>query len=112
MAFNRSATTQAIFYALSDTPMTVHDLSEMLHVTPAAIQNSVATLLNAGECREVQVMGRLRKRMVRAFTLPLAPTPELAPPPERGPYTGEPRPLRYVPRDEPYISMLTQAGGA
>ena len=104
MAFNRSATTQGIAHALSDTPMTVADLAEMLQATIPAIQNSMGTLLHAGECREVQVMGRHGK-MVRGFTLPLAPVVE-APPPERGPYTGEPRPLRYVPREEPYVSLI------
>ncbi len=103
MAYNRSATTQAIACVLSDEPMTIHDLMRELGVSIGAVQNSVCTLLHAGECREIQVMGT-RGRMVRGFVLPLARVKEM-PRPERGEYTGEPRPLRYQPRPEPYISL-------
>lgn len=103
MAFNRSATTQAIACVLSDEPMTIHDLMHELNVSMGAVQNSICTLLHAGECREIQVMGT-RGRMVRGFVRPL-PEVQVVPPPPRGEYTGEPRPLRYQPRAEPYISL-------
>lgn len=102
MAFNRrSQATASIAAMLSDTPFTVRDFSLALGISIPTVQNSVATLLNSGEARECTVMGQFGKP-ARGFLKPQSKVERIF---ERGEYTGEPRPLRYVPREEPYISL-------
>ena len=101
MAQPRSKTTVALLGLLSDTPITVRDIVQQLGVTIQAANNAAHTLLGSGEAQEVQVMGEFGKR-VRGF---IRPKPKRDMRVDRGTYTGEPRPLRYVPRSEPYISL-------
>ena len=102
MAYPRSTTTPRVLALLTSTPITIREISDQLGVSINAAQNSAHTLLASGEAVECWVDGQHGKR-VRAFTLPKPPRVVTAE--YRGDYTGEPRPLRYVPRDEPYISL-------
>ena len=102
MAQPRYKTTVALLGLLSDTPITVSDIVRALGCTIPAAQNAAQTLLASGEASEVQVKP-LKGKIKRGF---IKPRPVVrADPPPREEYKGEPLPLRYVPRSEPYISM-------
>ena len=101
MAQPRSRTTITVLGMLSTNPITVRDIVQKLGCTIQTANNAAHTLLSSGEAQEVQVMGEFGKA-VRGF---IKPKPKRDLRVERGEYKGEPRPLRYVPRDEPYISL-------
>ena len=97
----RSRTTIIVLGMLSTNPITVRDIVQKLDCTIQTVNNAAHTLLSSGEAQEVQVMGEFGKP-VRGFVKP-KPKRDLRV--ERGEYKGEPMPLRYVQRSEPYISL-------
>lgn len=102
MPYPRSTTTTRVLALLTSTPLTIRQISDQLGVSINAAQNSAHTLLASGEAVECWVDGKHGKK-VRAFTIPKPPhvfTAEY-----RGDYTGEPKPLRYEQRPDPYISL-------
>ncbi len=103
MAFDRSHTTVRIFEALTGEAMDVKTIAEKLKVSQATVRGALRTLLLAGEISEQSVTSA-SGRVVCGYRLPRAKV-KAAPPASREEYKGEPRPLRYVPREEPYISL-------
>lgn len=101
MAHARSVTTQAIHALLTDEPITIGEIRERLGISIGAALNSINTLLMARDMREV-VIKRERGKDLRGFILPRSESKATY---ERGEYTGEPRPLRYVPRERPAITL-------
>lgn len=102
MAFERSAVTKRLAALLTHEPMEIAQIAAALHVSIAAAHNSAMTLVSSGEAAEERVLGA-SGRYVRGYRLPrVFRQIEAA---ERGEYKGEPRPLRYVQRAEPYISL-------
>ena len=101
MTYGRSLSTTRVAELLSDTPLTVRDMRLILGLSVPTIQNSVHTLLAAGEAQEHTVIGQFGK-LVRGFT---KPQPKIAKVIERGEYTGERWPSRYVPREQPGITL-------
>ena len=115
MAHARSVTTQAIHALLTDEPITIGEIRERLGISIGAALNSINTLLMARDMREV-VIKRERGKDLRGFILPRSESKATY---ERGECTGEPRPLRYQPRETPAITLgrievecvTTPAGG-
>ena len=101
MANHRSPVTEQVQALLSDEPITCRQVAERLGIAFGHAQSILRSIAHRGDALETTALGGHGKK-VAAFT---KPRPQVARIWERGEYKGEPRPLRYVPRDEPYISL-------
>lgn len=101
MANHRSPVTEQVQALLSDEPITCRQVAERLGIAFGHAQSILRSIAHRGDALETTALGGHGKK-VAAFT---KPRPQVARIWERGEYTGEPRPLRYEPRSEPYISL-------
>ena len=117
MANHRSPVTEQVQALLSAHPITCREVAQRLDIAFGHAQSVLRSIVHRGEARETTAPGGHGKK-VAAFTLP---KPIAQRNWERGEYTGEIRPLRYVPRDYAVITLgcigverstTTPAGGA
>ena len=101
MARPRSPITDQVQSLLTDKPITCREVAQNLSISLGHAQAVLRSIAHRGEALETTAPG-VHGKKVAAFTLP---KPKAQRNWERGEYTGEPRPLRYVPRQESYISL-------
>ena len=101
MARPRSPLTDQVQSLLTDKPITCREVAQNLSISLGHTQAVLRSIAHRGDALETTAPGGHGKK-VAAFTLPRPKAPRNR---ERGEYTGEPRPLRYEPRSEPYISL-------
>ena len=102
MSHPRSPMAAQVQALLSETPITCREVALKLDIAFGHAQSVLRSIAHRGDAAETTAHGVNGKKFA-AFTLPKPREARIL---VRGEYTGEPRPVRYVPRDEPYISML------
>jgi len=105
---------KAVIDTLTQTPMTAKQVAELTGHHISVVSSALAEAFDRGLVKRTKGMGpsgtgRPVFLWASAISFKLVGHIESRgtfAPAERGEYTGEPRPVRYVPRVEPYISLL------
>ncbi len=98
-----STVAERILACLDHKPRTTREIAQALGIAVGHCGATLRVLRLRGDVSEVMAEGLQKERLVSAWKLakPIDRRPTVV----RPDYTGEPLPLRYVPRDEPYISL-------